>query len=81
MEISLFLPPLSFTLKLLAYVYIGHILLIMDLTIKPDPDRKSRRERVDTPVSLQPTMATIHDDDERLLARIGYKQVLAPNAL
>lgn len=53
----------------------------MDLTIKPDPDRKSRRERVDTPVSLQPTMATIHDDDERLLARIGYKQVLAPNAL
>lgn len=25
--------------------------------------------------SRQPVMATIHDDDERLLARIGYKQV------
>lgn len=53
----------------------------MDLTVKPDPDRKSKGERVDTPALLQPTMATIHDDDELLLARIGYKQVLAPNAL
>ena len=52
----------------------------MDLTAKPDPDRKIDRERVDTPAPLQPTMATIHDDDELLLARIGYKQVLAPNA-
>lgn len=53
----------------------------MGLTVKPDPDRKPRRERVDTPAPLEPTMATIHDDDELLLARIGYKQVLAPNAL
>ncbi|CAG8243023.1 unnamed protein product [Penicillium nalgiovense] len=48
----------------------------MGLTLKPDPDRKPRRERVDTPAPLQPTMATIHDDDELLLARIGYKQEL-----
>ncbi|CAI7569146.1 unnamed protein product [Penicillium palitans] len=48
----------------------------MDLTVKPDPDRKSRGERVNTPALLQPTMATIHDDDELLLARIGYKQEL-----
>ncbi|KAJ5695016.1 hypothetical protein N7536_005428 [Penicillium majusculum] len=48
----------------------------MDLTVKPDPDRKSRGERADTPALLQPTMATIHDDDELLLARIGYKQEL-----
>ncbi|CAI7597305.1 unnamed protein product [Penicillium discolor] len=48
----------------------------MDLTVKPDPDRKSKGERVDTPALLQPTMATIHDDDELLLARIGYKQEL-----
>ncbi|CRL17611.1 Amino acid/polyamine transporter I [Penicillium camemberti] len=48
----------------------------MDLTVKPDPDRKSRGERVTTPALLQPTMATIHDDDELLLARIGYKQEL-----
>lgn len=60
---------------------IGYILLIMGLTVKPDPDRKPRREIVDTPAPLQPTMATIHDDDELLLARIGYKQVLMPNAL
>ncbi|OQE10933.1 hypothetical protein PENVUL_c003G04626 [Penicillium vulpinum] len=48
----------------------------MDLTVKPDPDRKPRGEKVDTPVPLQPIMATIHDDDELLLARIGYKQEL-----
>ncbi|CAI7569568.1 hypothetical protein PCG10_010018 [Penicillium crustosum] len=48
----------------------------MDLTVKPDPDRKSKGERVDTPALLQPPMATIHDDDELLLARIGYKQEL-----
>lgn len=62
-------------------MHIGHILLIMGLTVKPDLDRKPGRERVDTPAPLEPTMATIHDDDELLLARIGYKQVLAPNAL
>lgn len=56
-----------------------YLLLIMDLTAKPDPDRKHQTEGVDTPAPLQPTMATIHDDDELLLARIGYKQVLAPN--
>ncbi|CAI7579456.1 unnamed protein product [Penicillium glandicola] len=48
----------------------------MDLTTKPDPDCKPKRERVDAPAPLQPTMATIHDDDELLLARIGYKQEL-----
>ncbi|KAJ6083398.1 hypothetical protein N7467_007533 [Penicillium canescens] len=46
----------------------------MDLTVKPDPDRKVReREGIQT---LQAPMATIHDDDELLLARIGYKQEL-----
>ncbi|KAF9251200.1 hypothetical protein DTO013E5_1789 [Penicillium roqueforti] len=40
------------------------------------PDRKHQTEGVDTPAPLQPTMATIHDDDELLLARIGYKQEL-----
>jgi hypothetical protein len=45
----------------------------MDLTVKPDPDRKVReRGAIQT---LQAPMATIHDDDELLLARIGYKQV------
>lgn len=28
----------------------------------------------------RPAMATIQDDDERLLARIGYKQVWSPRA-
>jgi hypothetical protein len=33
-----------------------------------------------TPVQPPPPdMATIHDDDERLLARIGYKQVMKIN--
>jgi hypothetical protein len=33
-----------------------------------------------TPVQPpSPDMATIHDDDERLLARIGYKQVMKIN--
>ncbi|KAJ5452358.1 hypothetical protein N7445_000541 [Penicillium cf. griseofulvum] len=48
----------------------------MDLIVKTDPDRKPGKERGDTPAPLQPTMATIHDDDELLLARIGYKQEL-----
>lgn len=46
----------------------------MDLTVKSDLDRKSKRQ---TSTPVQPSMATIHDDDERLLARIGYKQVIA----
>lgn len=32
----------------------------------------------DTPTHLRLPMATIQDDDVRLLARIGYKQVRAP---
>lgn len=32
----------------------------------------------DTPTPLPLPMATIQDDDVRLLARIGYKQVRAP---
>lgn len=34
--------------------------------------------REDTPTRLPLPMATIQDDDARLLARIGYKQVRAP---
>jgi hypothetical protein len=45
----------------------------MDLTVKPDPDRKVREQEGIQP--SQAPMATIHDDDELLLARIGYKQV------
>ncbi|KAJ5294073.1 hypothetical protein PENANT_c009G03116 [Penicillium antarcticum] len=46
----------------------------MDLTVKPDPDRKFRdQEGIQ---NSQAPMATIHDDDELLLARIGYKQEL-----
>ncbi|KAJ5513978.1 hypothetical protein N7463_003530 [Penicillium fimorum] len=48
----------------------------MGLTVKPDLDRKPRKETGDIPAPLQPTMATIHNDDELLLARIGYKQEL-----
>ena len=33
----------------------------------------------DTPTPLPLPMATIQDDDVRLLARIGYKQVRAPD--
>jgi hypothetical protein len=51
----------------------------MDLIVKPDPNRKKGPE--ETPAPVQPSsMATIHDDDELLLARIGYKQVHLPNA-
>ncbi|KAJ5095580.1 hypothetical protein NUU61_004936 [Penicillium alfredii] len=46
----------------------------MDLTVKPpDPDHKSKDGRSQ---DGGPPMATIHDDDELLLARIGYKQEL-----
>lgn len=49
----------------------------MDLTVKPpDSDRKSKSDQTEQPA--QPTMATIQDDDELLLARIGYKQVDTP---
>lgn len=45
----------------------------MDLTVKPpDLDHKSKDGRSQ---DGGPPMATIHDDDELLLARIGYKQV------
>jgi hypothetical protein len=54
----------------------------MDQTVKPpDPDRKPRGDQIQDPVSISPVpppMATIQDDDELLLARIGYKQVPAP---
>lgn len=49
----------------------------MDLTVKPpDSDRKSKADQTEQPA--HPTMATIQDDDELLLARIGYKQVDTP---
>ncbi|KAJ5748898.1 uncharacterized protein N7511_010594 [Penicillium nucicola] len=50
----------------------------MDLTVKPDPDRKDRdpEDIQFLQAPLQVAMATIHDDDELLLARIGYKQEL-----
>jgi hypothetical protein len=50
----------------------------MDLTVKPGPDCKVREQS--TIQALQAPMATIHDDDELLLARIGYKQV-CPGAI
>ncbi|KAJ5338416.1 hypothetical protein N7452_005144 [Penicillium brevicompactum] len=46
----------------------------MDLTVEPDPHCNTKREDLDNP-PITP-MATIHDDDELLLARIGYKQEL-----
>ncbi|KAJ5386115.1 hypothetical protein N7509_008656 [Penicillium cosmopolitanum] len=52
----------------------------MGLTTKPpDPDRKSLGVRIERPTlesQSAPNMATIQDDDELLLARIGYKQEL-----
>jgi hypothetical protein len=54
----------------------------MDLIVKPlDSDHKSKREKIERKQTSATPMATIHDDDELLLARIGYKQVFAPNAL
>lgn len=47
----------------------------MDLTVETlGPDRKSKADQTERP-SQPPAMATIQDDDELLLARIGYKQV------
>lgn len=55
----------------------------MGLTTKPpDPDRKSLGVRIERPTlesQSAPNMATIQDDDELLLARIGYKQVRTPD--
>lgn len=49
----------------------------MDLTVEAGPNpRTPEKEPSNSRVSS--TMATIHDDDELLLARIGYKQVLSP---
>lgn len=50
----------------------------MDLTGKPpDPDHKVKSTTNSAEGSPAiPPMATIRDDDELLLARIGYKQVL-----
>ncbi|KAJ6115686.1 hypothetical protein N7523_006103 [Penicillium sp. IBT 18751x] len=52
----------------------------MDLTVKPpDPDRRPKGDQIQVSVSVSPPpslMATIQDDDELLLARIGYKQEL-----
>jgi hypothetical protein len=57
----------------------------MGLTTKsPDPDRKSLGVRIERPTlesQSAPNMATIQDDDELLLARIGYKQVCTPDNL
>ena len=54
----------------------------MDLTVKPpDQDCKPKREKSEITRSSATPMATIHDDDELLLARIGYKQVFPPKAL
>lgn len=49
----------------------------MDLTVKPDPATKPTGNINNTQLTVTP-MATIHDDDELLLARIGYKQVCRP---
>lgn len=50
----------------------------MDLTVKP-PGQSRKYEGAaraeDIVLPTLPPMATIHDDDELLLARIGYKQV------
>jgi hypothetical protein len=53
---------------------------MMDPTAKPlDLDRKPKSSSLgDTIPPVSPPMATIKDDDELLLARIGYKQVRAP---
>jgi hypothetical protein len=52
----------------------------MDRTAETlDPDRKSKSSALTIPPPpVSPPMATIQDDDELLLARIGYKQVRAP---
>lgn len=43
-----------------------------------NPDRKQKGHSLgDPPHPLSPPMATMQDDDELLLARIGYKQVRA----
>jgi hypothetical protein len=59
--------------------------LTMGLTTKPpDTDRKSSRVRIERPnleSQSAPSMATIQDDDELLLARIGYKQVCTLDSL
>lgn len=47
----------------------------------PDPDHKSlkgRSERPNLAIQSHSAMATIQNDDELLLARIGYKQVCSP---
>lgn len=49
----------------------------MAMSISPDCDRKNREpDTILVSLSISP-MATIQDDDELLLARIGYKQVRA----
>lgn len=64
----------------------------MDLTstsqsTTKDKPAKKKEEDPKAPVkgasrsSSAPAMATIQDDDERLLARIGYKQVCPVHAL
>lgn len=62
----------------------------MSLTVNPaDSNHKSTGAQIHQSI-LQPhskiphitsSMATIQDDDELLLARIGYKQVCTPTAL
>lgn len=60
----------------------GHSDSMMGLTTKPpDADHKPPGVRIERPVlesESAPNMATIQDDDELLLARIGYKQVCTP---
>lgn len=53
----------------------------MDLTVEPlGPDRKPKGDQIENS-PRPPAMATIQDDDELLLARIGYKQVQPPGAI
>lgn len=56
----------------------------MDLTSQQNPSKEnvsgsagggSKAPAQASGTTLAPPMATIQDDDERLLARIGYKQV------
>lgn len=52
----------------------------MDLTVESGPHPSTKQEEPDNPLPITP-MATIHDDDELLLARIGYKQVFPPETV
>jgi hypothetical protein len=86
MDISFFFPvlsPFSFQHFTSRFVAFSDRLWIMDLISLSQPSAKVEASKPDSeppgkaadrPRSLF-SMATIQDDDERLLERIGYKQV------